>query len=211
MSGERTTPTGPSAGPGSADREQKTLAFRLRVATGVTAVALVLLAGKTLLQALYPSMKFDDALSAGLLVVAALPWVAQLLTSAKLPGGWEFVFQEFKENQDIQQDMLMAQQKQIEALRTAVRGIVTRHEFEKLDGLSQDGPFPCRYSDDMFDELKRLRALTYITNVEGKGLAQMARDHKGKDTEFDLKGYFYILEEGRKYLRIRGDTDGGGP
>jgi hypothetical protein len=35
----------------------------------------------------------------------------------------------------------------------------------------------------------------------------MARDNKGKDQPFDLKRYFYIMEEGRKYLAIRGEAE----
>jgi len=38
----------------------------------------------------------------------------------------------------------------------------------------------------------------------------MARDYKGKDLQFDLKRYSYLMEEGRKYLKIRPDTEEGG-
>src|SRR5262249_20373799 len=202
MAGDSAKPTTPSTTPASADQEPKSPPYRHWVAGGVTAGALVLLAVKLVLQSLYPSLKLDDSLTVGQLIVAVLPWAAQLLASAKLPGGWEFVFREIKDNQDKQQGILLNQQEQIQALRTAVRGIVTKHEFDKLVGLSKDGPFLCKYSDDMFDELKRLRALNLICHHEGTGLAQMARDYKGKDVHFDLKRYFYILEPGRQYLRI---------
>jgi hypothetical protein len=207
MSGESVRPSEVGTTPASADRAPKSTAYRLWVAGGITAGALVLLAVKLWLQALYPSLKLDDTLSVGLLIVAVLPWVAQLLSSAKLPGGWEFIFREIKENQEKQADLLLQQQEQIQALRTAVRGIVTKHEFDKLVGLSRDGPFMCKYSDDMYEELKRLRALNLISHHEGTGLSQMARDFKGKDHPFDLKRYFYIMEEGRSYLRIRADVD----
>jgi hypothetical protein len=207
MAGESTRPTAPGTTPASTDRESKSAAYRLWVSGGVTAGALVLLAVKLYLQSLYPSLKLDDALTVGLLIVAVLPWIAQLLSSAKLPGGWEFVFREMKDKQEKQQGILLNQQEQIQALRTALRGIVTKYEFDKLVGLSKDGPFLCKYSDDMFNELKRLRALNLVCHHEGTGLAQMARDYKGKDQQFDLKRYFYIMEEGRKYLKIRGDAE----
>lgn len=207
MTGESANPTTASTTPVSADREPKSTAYRLWVAGGVTVGALALLAVKLWLQALYPSLKLDDSLSVGLLIVAVLPWVSQLLSSAKLPGGWEFIFREIKENQEKQGDMLLNQQEQIQTLRTAVRGIVTKHELDKLVGLCKDGPFLCKYSDDMFDELKRLRALNLICHHEGTGLAQMAKDYRGKDLQFDLKRYFYVMEEGRNYLKIRGDAD----
>jgi hypothetical protein len=184
-------------------KDTKPAADRHWIAGGVTAGALVLLTVKLVLQSQYPSLKLDDALSVGLLIIAILPWVSQLLSSAKLPGGWEFVFRELKENQQKQAGVLLDQQAQILALRTAVRGIVTKYELDKLVGLSKDGPFLCKYSDDMIDELKRLRALNLASHHEGTGVAQLARDNKGKDQQFDLKRYFYITEEGRKYLTIR--------
>ena len=131
---------------------------RIWIAAGVTTGAIGLLVVKLLMQATFPSLKLDDPLAVGLLVVAVLPWVAQLLSSAKLPGGWELVFREIKENQERQMGLLLNQQEEIQALRTAVRGIVTNYEFDKLVGLSKEGPFFCEYSDDMFNELKRLRA-----------------------------------------------------
>jgi hypothetical protein len=207
MAGESPRPTVLGTTPASTEQEPKAAAYRHWVAGGVTAGALVLLAVKLLLQSALPSLKLDDALSVGLLIVAVLPWLSQLLTSAKLPGGWEFVFREIKENQEKQEGILLNQQEQIQALRTAVRGIVTKYEFDKLVGLSKDGPFLCKYSDDMFDELKRLRALSLIRHHEGTGLAQMAREHKDKDHQFDLKRYFYVTEEGRSYVKIRADVD----
>ena len=92
-------------------------------------------------------------------------------------------------------------------MRTAVRGIVTQHEHNKLVELNKEGEFKCKYSDDMFNELKRLRALNLIRHHEGTGLSQMARDNQHKKVEFDLKRYFFITEEGRKYLKIRAEAE----
>ena len=37
-----------------------------------------------------------DAISIGLLIVAALPWLSSILESAKLPGGWEIKFRDLE-------------------------------------------------------------------------------------------------------------------
>jgi hypothetical protein len=174
------------------------------IAGAVTAGALLLLVLKLWMQTQYPSLKLDDPLSAGLLLVAVLPWVSHLLARAKLPGGWEFVFRDIKANQEKQNVLLRRQQEQIQALRTAVRGIVTEFEHDKLLGLIREEPFMVMYSDDMFDELKRLRALTYIRHHDKTGLARMQGDHKEKQELFDLKQYFFITDEGRNYVMIRG-------
>jgi hypothetical protein len=195
-----------------ADRESKWRASRLWVAGGITAGALVLLGLKLWVHTRYPAVAFDDALSVGLLMVAVLPWFSQLLVSAKLPGGWELIFREIKDNQDKQGDLLLTHQEQIQALRAAVRGIVTRYEYDKLLGLSREEPFLCTYSDDMRDELRRLRALNLIWHHDGTGIAKMERDHKGQPRPFDLKHYFYITDEGRRYVKMReADHDGAQP
>jgi hypothetical protein len=188
--------------------QSQSVAYRLWVAGGITVVSLILLVVKLCLQTFYPSLRFDDSLSVGLLVVAVLPWFSLLLSSAKLPGGWELVFREIKENQEKQGGLLLNQQEQIQALRAAIRGIVTKYEYDKLLGLSVNEPFLCSYSDDMFDELKRLRALNLICHYEGTGLAKMKQEYdKNRNSKFDLKRFFYITEEGRKYLKIRGEAE----
>jgi hypothetical protein len=127
-----------------------------------------------------------------------------MFASAKLPGGWEIVFRDIKANQEKQHELLLGQQDQIRALRTAVRGIVTEFEHDKLLGLIREGPFLVMYSDDMFEKLKRLRALSYVRHHDQTGLARMRSEHKDKNNQFDLKGYFYITDEGRDYVMIRG-------
>jgi hypothetical protein len=189
---------------GPADQEQQSAKYRLLVGGGITAGALVLLSVKLWLQTLDPSLKLDDALSVGLVIVAVLPWISELLAGAKLPGGVEVIFRDIKENQAKQEALLIQQQDQIAALRTAVRCIVTKYEHEKLMGLSKDAPFFCERSDDMFNELKRLRALDLINHHEGTGITQMKSDYQDK-SRLDLKRYFYITGEGRNYLKIRDD------
>ena len=201
---EGTSPTPHAA---SQDLEATPGTSRLWVAGGITAGALLLLGLKLWVQTLYPAVAFNDAVSVGLLAVAVLPWFSQLLASAKLPGGWELIFREIKDHQDRQGDLLLRQQAQIQALRAAVRGIVTRYEYDKLLGLSREEPFLCTYSEDMCEELKRLRALGLISHHDGTGIAKMERDHQGKTQPFDVKHYFYITDEGRRYLQIRTEAD----
>jgi hypothetical protein len=191
----------------TARSEARSGSHKFWIAGGITVGALLLLALKLWLQSLDPALKLDDALSVGLLVVAVLPWLSQLLISARLPGGWELVFREIQETQAKQGDQLFHQQEQIRALRTAVRGIVTTYELDKLVGLNREGPFLCNYSDDMYEELKHLRALNLVRHHEGTGLAKMRGDYKNKNVTFDLKHFFFITEEGRDYLQIRSETE----
>ena len=55
----------------------------------ITIMALLLVAARLL----WPDLKID-AITLGLLAVAALPWFSSFLESAKFPGGWEVKFRD---------------------------------------------------------------------------------------------------------------------
>ena len=105
--------------------------------------------------------------------------------------------------QERQENELSRQQAEIRSLQIALQGIVTRYEFDKLVGLSKEEPFLCYYSNDLDNELKRLRALGLVQNHEGMGIMAIRRDYKDKDRQFDLRQFFFITEEGREYLKLR--------
>jgi ribosomal protein L9 len=77
---------------------------------------------------------------------------------------------DIKSRQESQEERLSSQEAEIRSLQVALQGIVTRYELDKLVGLDRDDPFLCYYSDDMMNELKRLRALNLVRNHEGVGL-----------------------------------------
>jgi hypothetical protein len=104
-----------------------------------------------------------------------------------------------------QQKQLQFQQAQIRSLQFTLRGILTRFEYDKIVGLARDEPFPCRYSDEMYNELKRLRALGLANNHAGTGLTTMKNAYGHTSQEFDLRRFFYVTEQGREYLRLRAE------
>jgi hypothetical protein len=110
---------------------------------------------------------------------------------------------DLRSRQDKQEGVLSRQQAEIRWMQVALQGIVTQFELDKLIGLSGDAPFPCYYSNDMYNELKRLRAMRLIQHHEGTGLSAMRSGCKDRDVQFDLKEFFFINEDGREYLRLR--------
>lgn len=110
-------------------------------------------------------------------------------------------------------DLSAAQQKQeqqlsdhrdaIRSLQFALQGIVTRYELDKLRGLVAEVPFACYYSDDLYNEMKRLRAMGLVGNHEGVGLGTIRAEFKNRDAQFDLKRFFFVTAQGREYLRLR--------
>lgn len=90
----------------------------------------------------------------------------------------------------------------VKTLKLLVRGIVTDWEYEKLQGLSSPQPFLVRFSNQMIQELARLRALGYI-NVQPGHTVSSCRKWDGTGLEFDLKQYFHISPTGLEYVRLR--------
>jgi hypothetical protein len=110
---------------------------------------------------------------------------------------------DIRSRQDAQGEELSRHQTQIRSLQVALQGIVTKYEFDKLVGLAGQDAFMCYYSDDLFGELKRLRAMGLVRNHDGTGLSDIRREYKDRNAQFDLRRFFYITEQGREYLALR--------
>jgi hypothetical protein len=54
----------------------------------------------------YPAALSSDAVSAGLLILAFLPWVSSLVKAAELPGGWKIEFFDLKDQVAQQQTLV---------------------------------------------------------------------------------------------------------
>jgi hypothetical protein len=110
---------------------------------------------------------------------------------------------DIKSRQEEQQEELSRQQAQIRSLQVALQGIVTQYELDKLVGLDANDPFLCYFSEDLYEELKRLRAMGLVRNHEGTGLGSIRRQYRDRNEQFDLRRFFYITEQGREYLQLR--------
>jgi hypothetical protein len=105
--------------------------------------------------------------------------------------------------QQQQERQLSEHRDAIRSLQFALQGIVTRYELDKLRGLVREVPFACLYSDDLYNEMKRLRAMGLVGNHEGVGLRTIRAEFKNRNTQFDLKRFFFVTAQGREYLRLR--------
>jgi Predicted nucleotide-binding protein containing TIR-like domain len=115
---------------------------------------------------------------------------------------------DLRSRQEVQGQELVRQQAQIRSLSFALRGIVTTYEYEKLAGLEAASPFMCYYSEDLYQELKRLRAMGLVRHHQGTGLSDVKRNYKDRDAKFDLRRFFYITESGVEYLSLRREIGG---
>jgi len=110
---------------------------------------------------------------------------------------------DLSEKQQQQQRQLGEHRDAIRSLQFALQGIVTTYEYDKLRGRVREAPFTCFYSDDLYNEMKRLRAMGLVANHEGAGLGTIRAGYKDRDLQFDLKRFFSITAQGREYLRLR--------
>jgi hypothetical protein len=128
-----------------------------------------------------------DAVTVGLLAVAALPWLSRVIESADFLGAG-IKFRELKATQQ-------RQGAEIEALNFVIESLVTEPEILHLEKLASDEPFRVSASDAtigfLIAELTRLRQMGFI---EGAGIRTLKREGG------DVKDYLRIGRKGREYL-----------
>lgn len=117
------------------------------------------------------------------------------------------VITDLSTRQQEQERELSEHRSAIRSLQFALHGIVTNYELDKLRGLVADRPFLCYYSDDLFSEMKRLRAMGLVANHQGTGLGAIRAAYKDRNEQFDMKRYFFITQQGREYLQLRDELE----
>ena len=171
------------------EKAEKTLRLGLPVKICVSLLALVALY-------LHVFVRNDrvDGTAALLLAIGILPWLAELLDTLELPGGWKVHFRDIKQEQ-------AEQRQQLEQLRLAVRLLLTEHELRHLKELTSKDPLPLHRGDwtnkNYETELRRLKALGLIEGSVGDYF------RAGGDAHKHLK----VTEEGVKYLQARAEQE----
>ena len=169
-------------------KDEKTVRLGLLVKIFVSLLALLALS-------LHVFMKNDrvDGTAAVLLAIGILPWLADLLDTLELPGGWKFHFRNIEAEQAKQRD-------QLEQLQLAVRLLLTDNELRHLRELAGTDPLPLHrdWTNKIYEtELRRLRALGLIEGSVGDYFRIGDDAHK----------HLQITEEGIKYLQARTDQE----
>ncbi len=114
-------------------------------------------------------------------------------------AGQELTVEQAFSHVEQRQDSL---ESRVRTLQVLMKGSVTDFEYDKLKGLSADGPFLVAFHWDMYQELRRLDALRYIQPQPGRGIESI-KERDGSGDRFDLKQYVYITKEGLEYRKLR--------
>lgn len=130
-----------------------------KLKAGITLVAAIFV----VVRLIWPDLKIDS-ITIGLFIVAILPWLASLIQSAKLPGGWEITFRDFKE----------AANKAAQTTDTPEQMIVSESP-SVFEAIELDSNLALVYLRIEIE--KRLRTLAQNANLNSKGpLLRLFRD-----------------------------------
>jgi hypothetical protein len=116
--------------------------------------------------------------------------------------------EQFKTNLDKIAKGQLSQKLDIEAIRVALRGIVSKWEIDYLRRLAKAEPWNCRWDLDTFSRLKRLDEIGFVLPVEKHGKRSFEEFRRRFQTDepldkrewFDMKDYWELTEDGKGYL-----------
>ena len=93
------------------------------------------------------------------------------------------------------------QRTEIDALKFLVRNFVTEFELVHLNKLAAGAPFPFSPIGTFETEMRRLIAMGLVRRLPGHGVGSMM------SAADDVRNHLEITDEGRDYLRLRGNQD----
>jgi len=103
------------------------------------------------------------------------------------------------------------QESDIQAIRVALRGIVTKFEIDYLRRLAKAEPWPCRYDPDTYYRLKRLDDMGFVlpTVIDSDRRLIRIQERFGEESIpveqrewFNMKDYVEITEAGKEYVKL---------
>jgi hypothetical protein len=161
-------------------------------AGGLLLVHMLLRYGPVWQDGQWPQNSGIDAIALGLAVIALVPWIADFLSGAKLPGGIEVAFRAVERRQTLNEEA-------IAQLRFIVDGFLTRDEYQHLLNIRNNVEYEVKRdaANALAAELRRLRALGLIEGVGvGSFSAPDGRRRRIGDT-------FRLTPRGDEYLAMR--------
>jgi hypothetical protein len=108
-------------------------------------------------------------------------------------------------------DEVKQQELDIQAIRVALRGIMTKFEIDYLRRLAKAEPWNVRYDPDTYYRLKRLDDMGFVLPTEIDGQRRLIRIQELFGDEnipveerkwFNLKDYAEITEAGKEYVKL---------
>jgi hypothetical protein len=132
-------------------------------------------------------------MAGALILIALFPYLTEFYVGPKGVGG---KLSRLEERQDTLDSRLRA-------IQITLTGLVSKNEYPKRTGLTQEEAFLVKYHPDMYQELKHLDAMGFLRPRADHGLVDIRNQYVHKEQEqFDLKEFVEITEQGREYLKL---------
>lgn len=167
----------------------KTNLTRIKILISLCALGIIIA------RIILPNLKID-AITLGLLVVATLPWFADLLDSAELPGGWKFAFKDLKEQQELQGQ-------QIQQLTFLINNFLSQNQLDCLKAMKEGREFlfdkRSSVVEQAKDDIRRLFSAGLIARKPKQGFRTLF--DQGSDVQ-DVNEHFYITDQGKQFLAL---------
>jgi len=144
-----------------------------------------------------------DAITAGLIILAFVPWLAPIIKSIEVTGlgKLELKVEEVEEKQSLLKV-------EVDGLRFLLAGFVSDWEYSHLKKLATGVPFDYKKGVNKDD-----RFINEIVRLRDFGLVKKLIDYSLYDIPLsgDLKQYVELTERGRTYLKIGEQMEGLAP
>jgi hypothetical protein len=172
--------------------------LEIPIKAAITVIAVVLL----LIRKNVPGIELDNV-DFALLIVGAFPWLPSIISSAKLPGGFEFEFNRVKERQEEQESKIAELIREVQKRQTedinflrvlVVNTSIQEYGIQHLRNLMSPEPVPYQPNPGLESNLHRLLESGLIERKPGKGIRTLMREFG------DIKDHFQITESGRRTL-----------
>jgi len=105
------------------------------------------------------------------------------------------------------QDILDKKVEEMDAVRIALEGIVTKYEREHLKKLLPQNDDMVRFGPHFFSEIERLDAIGFITPLKDAGMVALKNEHGNPGEEFHLREYVTLNKKGLSYLEVVRDIN----
>lgn len=135
-----------------------------------------------------------------LLVLGAIGFFGKISEINFGEGKFSIKLQEVEKRQE-------STEKMVDAVRTALEGIVTKYERQHLEKLLPQNNDIVRFGPHFFSEIERLDAIGFIAPVKEAGLVAIEYEHGKPGEELHLREYAKLTEQGMKYLNVVGSIN----
>ena len=147
-----------------------------------------------ILHVFFPSI-VPDAITAGFLILAFVPWLAPLIKTVEVPGVGKIELREVERKAEEAKGAAVSAAQRIDDIALMLPLLLPEKDIKLLISLGSGGPAKFRGSHEFRGQLRRLRSMGLIENRTDRKVVDI------KDgTEIDLGDYMKLTPLGKRWV-----------